>query len=154
MPCTVRPATAADAETVIEFNRLLAWETEGKALDPAELSAGVRAVLADPIKGLYYLAEGEGGVAGQICLTYEFSDWRNGWMWWIQSVYVRPEFRRLGVFRALYEHVEAAARADPTVIGLRLYVENGNKAAQETYYRLGMQPAGYLMLEKYPLRAT
>jgi ribosomal protein S18 acetylase RimI-like enzyme len=83
--------------------------------------------------------------------TSEWSDWRNGWFWWIQSVYVRKEVRRRGVFRALFEHVEAAARADPEVIGLRLYVERDNRGAQETYHRLGMQRTGYEVFERYPL---
>jgi ribosomal protein S18 acetylase RimI-like enzyme len=83
--------------------------------------------------------------------TTEWSDWRNGWFWWIQSVYVRREFRRRGVFRALFEHVYEAARADPEVIGLRLYVERENHAALETYRRLGMEAAGYVVFERYPL---
>ena len=105
MPWTVRAATPADAPLVIEFNRRLAEESEGKTLDPAVLGPGVRAALADPRKALYFLAEAEGSVAGQMMVTYEWSDWRNGWLWWIQSVYVRPEARRRGVFRALFEHV-------------------------------------------------
>src|SRR5438105_3262079 len=98
MPLNVRAATAADAAVVVEFNRLLAEESEGKTLDPALLRPGVTAVLADPVKGLYFLAEEAGVALGQMGLTFEFSDWRNGWMWWIQSVYVRPEARRRGVF--------------------------------------------------------
>jgi ribosomal protein S18 acetylase RimI-like enzyme len=111
----------------------------------------VAAVLADPHKGLYFVAEDDVQVVGQVCLTYEFSDWRNGWMWWIQSVYVRPEYRRQGVFRALYEHVYQSAVADPEVIGLRLYVERDNHGAQEVYKRLGMERTGYLVLERCPL---
>ena len=84
-------------------------------------------------------------------VTYEWSDWRNGWFWWVQSVYVRPEYRRRGVFRAVFEHVQQAARDDPGVIGLRLYVEDNNRPAHETYYRMGMKRAGYFVLEKYPL---
>jgi GNAT superfamily N-acetyltransferase len=151
MPWTVRAATPADAPLVVEFNRRLAEESEGKTLDAAVLAPGVAAALADPHKALYFLAEGEGLVAGQMMVTYEWSDWRNGWLWWVQSVYVRPECRRRGAFRALFGHVEGLARRDPAVIGLRLYVDNGNRAAQETYYRMGMRPAGYFVLEKYPL---
>jgi ribosomal protein S18 acetylase RimI-like enzyme len=151
MPWTIRAATPADAPMVVEFNRRLAEESEGKVLDPAVLTPGVLAGLADRNKALYFVAEGEGIVAGQIMVTFEWSDWRNGWIWWIQSVYVRHEQRRRGVFRALFEHVEGLARADPGVIGLRLYVENGNHAAQETYARLGMKRAGYFVLEKCPL---
>ena len=84
-------------------------------------------------------------------ITYEFSDWRNGWFWWIQGVYVRAESRRRGVFRALYRHVAEAARRDPGVIGLRLYVESDNHAAQRTYRDLGMKATSYLMFERCPL---
>jgi GNAT superfamily N-acetyltransferase len=148
MPWTIRDATPADAPLIVEFNRRLAQESEGKTLAVAVLTPGVAAALADPHKGRYFLAESEGIVAGQTMLTYEWSDWRNGWLWWIQSVYVRPECRRRGVFRALFEHIEERARREPEVVGLRLYVENGNRSAQETYLQLGMKPAGYFVLEK------
>ncbi|HXG11973.1 MAG TPA: GNAT family N-acetyltransferase [Gemmataceae bacterium] len=151
MPVTVRRAGPADAAVIVEFNRLLAEESEGKRLDPSLLTPGVAAALADERKALYFVAELDGAVVGQMMITFEWSDWRNGWFWWIQSVYVRPEVRRRGVFRALFEHVHQAARRDPEVIGLRLYVENGNRAAQEVYARLGLKPAGYFVLEKYPL---
>jgi len=151
MPLTVRPAALADAAVLVEFNRRMAEETEGKALDEALLAAGVAAGLADPRKALYFVAEEAGTVLGQIMVTFEWSDWRNGWLWWIQSVYVRPDARRRGVFRALYEHVRQAARQDPEVVGLRLYVERANEAAQQTYLRLGMEWTGYLVLERYPL---
>src|SRR5262245_901512 len=139
MPITVRQATAADAAVIVEFNSLLAEETEDLILDHAVLTAGVAAVLADPIKGRYFVAVVEEGdeIVGQLGLTYEYSDWRHGWWWWIQSVYVRPEFRRTGVFGALYAHVERQAKADPEVFGLRLYVEHENLTARETYRRLG-----------------
>ena len=151
MSLAIRQAVPADAPTILEFNRLLAQETDGLTLAPAVLASGVAAVLADTYKGLYFLAEEDQQVLGQTMITFELSDWRNGWIWWIQSVYVRPEARRRGIFRALFEHVERLARQDPEVIGLRLYVENGNRAAQETYARMGMRPAGYSVLEKYPL---
>jgi GNAT superfamily N-acetyltransferase len=152
MPIAIRQATPADAAVVVEFNSRIAEETEGKVLDRRELEPGVAAVLGDAAKGLYYLAELDGQVVGQIGLTFEYSDWRYGWFWWIQSVYVRAEARRRGVFRALYEYVERLAEAEPDVIGLRLYVEEGNKTAQQTYFRLGMERTGYFVLEKYPLR--
>jgi ribosomal protein S18 acetylase RimI-like enzyme len=151
MPFAVRAATLADAAVVTEFNRLLALESEGKTLDPDTLLAGVRAGLAEPAKCRYFLADENGVILGQMAITYEWSDWRNGWFWWIQSVYVRPKARRRGVFRAIYEHIERAARQDPLVIGLRLYVEEANRPAQETYYRLGMMRTGHFVLEKYPL---
>ncbi len=152
MPLTVRRAEPSDAPVLVEYNRLLALETEGKTLDPAVLTAGVAAGLADPEKALYFVAEESGDILGQLMLTREWSDWRNGWIWWIQSVYVRADARRRGVFRLLYAHVHAAALADPQVIGLRLYVEHENHAAQKTYAQLGMERTSYLVLERYPLR--
>jgi GNAT superfamily N-acetyltransferase len=151
MPLTVRQATSDDAPTIVEFNRRLAEESEGKTLDLAVLRKGVAAVLADPHKGPYFLAEEGGTVVGQMQVTYEFSDWRNGWFWWVQGVYVRPEARRKGVFRALFEHVAAAAKRDPEVIGLRLYVERDNELAHQTYEKLGMAWTSYLLMERYPL---
>jgi GNAT superfamily N-acetyltransferase len=151
MSLSIRQATAEDTAVVAEFNRLLALESEGIHLDQATLNVGVRACLEDPIKGRYFLAEEAGLVIGQLCLTFEFSDWRNGWMWWIQSVYVRPEARRRGVFSALFAHVEGLARNDPEVIGLRLYMERDNETARQTYLRHGMRPTGYVLFEKYPL---
>lgn len=151
MSLAIRQAAPADAPLIVEFNRLLAQESEGKALDVAVLTAGVTATFADPHKGPYFLAEENGAVLGQMQITFEWSDWRNGWFWWIQSVYVRPEARGRGVFRALYEHVVRTARQDPTVIGLRLYVERENHAAQQTYLRLGMEWTSYQVMEKYPL---
>ena len=110
------------------------------------------AALADPqSKGPYFLAlEGE-TIVGQLQITYEWSDWRNGWAWWIQGVYVRPEARRRGVFRALYDHVYQLAKQDPEVIALRLYVERNNHVAQKTYLGVGMEWLDYLMLQRYPL---
>jgi GNAT superfamily N-acetyltransferase len=151
MPLTIRRAHTADLPCIVDFNRLLAEESEGKILDPAVLTVGVGAALADPHKAVYYMAEEGGRVVGQLSITTEWSDWRNGWLWWIQSVYVRPEARRRGVFRALYEHIYQAARQDPEVIGIRLYVERENHAAQQTYLRLGMEWANYLILQRYPL---
>ena len=151
MSVAVRRAGPGDAAVIAEFNHRLADETEGKALDPAVLRAGVEAGLADEAKALYFVAEEDGAVVGQLMLTREWSDWRNGWMWWIQSVYVRAEARRRGTFRALYQFVYEAARMDPGVIGLRLYVEHANAQAQQTYERLGMTRTGYLVFERCPL---
>ena len=154
MPLTVRRATPADAPTLVEFNCRLAQESERKTLDPAVVAAGVAAAFADPFKGPYYVAEETGRILGALQITYEWSDWRNGWIWWFQSVYVRPEARRRGVFRALYQHIHRLAVEDPEVLGLRLYVERENHAAQQTYLRMGMEWANYLILERYPLRHT
>src|SRR5262249_21981490 len=132
-------------------NRLLAEESEGKNLDLTVLTAGVKAAMADPLKGPYFLACEGDTIVGQLQVTTEFSDWRNGWFWWIQGVYVRADARRRGVFRALYEHVIEAARQDPQVIGVRLYVDLDNETAQETYLRLGMERTNYIVLERSPL---
>ena len=133
----------------------MAQETEGKTLQPDTVRAGIEAGLADPAKARYFIAMHDalagadtiGVPAGTLMLTREWSDWRNGDWWWIQSVYVVPEFRRHGVFAALYRHVEALARATPDVVGLRLYVERDNAGAQAVYERLGMRDAGHRILE-------
>lgn len=147
----VRPAHAQDVDTVIDFNVRLAAETEAKTLDRAVVSRGVAALLADGAKGRYYLAEIDGRVVGQLAITFEWSDWRNGWIWWIQSVYVHPDARRGGVFRALYSHLEAEAKRDAEVIGIRLYVEEENSSAQRTYESLGLKWTTYQVMEKVPL---
>ena len=146
----IRRATAADAAVVVDFNYRLAEESEGKVLDRAVLRSGVEAGLADERKARYFLAEEDGDILGQTMVTYEWSDWRNGWIWWIQSVYVRPEARRKGAFRALYEHILATGRREG-VIGIRLYVEEKNTKAHETYLKLGMEWGGYWVMEKMPV---
>jgi ribosomal protein S18 acetylase RimI-like enzyme len=151
MTTTVRTAVAADAPVIVEFNQRLASETESKTLDPAVVSAGVAAGLADPDKAAYYVAEEDGVVVGLLMVTREWSDWRNGWLWWIQSVYVRAAARRRGVFRSLYDHVYRMASADPAVIGLRLYMEENNHTAARTYRGVGMEPAGYVVFQRFPL---
>jgi ribosomal protein S18 acetylase RimI-like enzyme len=151
MELAIRRATVADAPIIADFNCRLAWESEHLTLDEPTVLAGVTALLADPAKGFYTVAEHHGEIVGQTLITFEWSDWRNGWFWWIQSVYVRADARRGGVFRSLYEALQAAAIADPTVIGLRLYVESANERAQLTYAKLGLVPTDYRMMERYPL---
>ena len=151
MAVTIRQATPVDAPVIVDFNLRMAHETEDKGLDREVLAAGVRAALADPVKAVYYVAEENGIILGQVSCTREWSDWRNGWLWWLQSVYVLPQARRRGIFRALYEHIYQAAQRDPEVIGLRLYVERANQVAQQTYLGLGMEWAPYLILQRYPL---
>jgi GNAT superfamily N-acetyltransferase len=151
MPINVRRATSADLEVVVEFNRLLAEESEGKTLDLTLLRPGVQAVLHDPHKGLYFLGEIDGQIVGQMAVTFEWSDWRNGWFWWIQSVYVQSGWRRQGVFRALFHHVQQTAQNEEQVIGVRLYVEKENLVAHQTYLGLGLVWTGYQVMEKYPL---
>ena len=151
MNIQIRRATAGDVRTLVEYNAALALESEGKTLDPAVLEAGVLAALADPAKGFYVIAERDGDAVGQTGITYEWSDWRNGWYWWIQSVFVREDARREGVFSAIYRHLEAEAAADPTVIGIRLYVDNGNHRAKATYAKLGLEDENYMLMGRYPL---
>ena len=153
----VRVAAPADADLLAQWAQAMAWETEHKRLDPDTVHAGIAAGVADAGKARYFVAMHDAPLAGHETLgiavgtqmlTREWSDWRNGDWWWIQSVYVPPERRRRGVFAALYRHVEAQARATPGVVGLRLYVERGNEAAQRTYAALGMADAGYALLEQ------
>jgi len=152
----IRDAAPDDAPLLAGWAAAMALETEGKTLDPATVAAGVAAGIADPARARYFIAMREAAVAGSetlavpagtLMLTSEWSDWRNGSWWWIQSVYVAPEYRRQGVYAALYRHVERLARATPGVVGLRLYVERDNASAQRTYAALGMRDAGYRIFE-------
>ena len=143
----VRPAEPDDWETVVDFNCRLADESEDKQLNRDLVIPGVQALLADSRKGRYFVACVEDRVIGQLMHTWEWSDWRNGEIWWLQSVYVEPEFRRQGVFRLLYEYVQREADGDSNVVGIRLYVENENERAQATYRRMGMDHTGYSVME-------
>jgi ribosomal protein S18 acetylase RimI-like enzyme len=147
MSITIRIATPNDAARIAEFNALMAKETENIDLDLDRLRVGVESVLRDRSKGIYYVAESDGQVVGQTLVTYEWSDWRNGTFWWIQSVYVQKEYRGKGVFKSLFEHLRTLAQQDKTVCGLRLYVEKHNNRAQQTYERLGMKKTYYEMYE-------
>jgi GNAT superfamily N-acetyltransferase len=143
----IRNATVDDIERMAGWAVAMAWETEQKKLDPDTVRKGIRAVFDQPGRGGYFIADRNGEAAGTLMLTYEWSDWRNGDWWWIQSVYVAPEHRRQGVYAALYAHVKQAAEARADVCGLRLYVEHHNTNAQRTYESLGMADAGYKMYE-------
>ncbi|MCH8854591.1 MAG: GNAT family N-acetyltransferase [Planctomycetes bacterium] len=150
----IRQATADDLDTVVRFNHALALESEGKPLDRGVLTEGVRKALSDPQRCVYFLAEIEGTVVAQIMFTTEWSDWRSGFFWWIQSVYVDPAYRRRGVFRMLYNHVRARATERPDVCGLRLYVHHDNAGAIDTYRNLGMTQTEYLLCEEeWPSRS-
>lgn len=144
---TIRPALPDDCPAIVDFNCRIAEETEGKSLEAETIRAGVGALLADPAKGRYFVACDGDRLVGQIMHTREWSDWRNGDLWWLQSVYVLAEYRGRGVFRRLYEHVRSLAQADANVAGIRLYVERENAAAQTVYARLGMKHAGYFVME-------
>lgn len=150
MAVLIRDARPADLEVVVEFNCRLAQESEAKTLDQQTVTAGVAALLADPLKGRYFIAEVDGRVGGQLATTYEWSDWRNGAIWWLQSVYVHPDFRRQGLFRQLLEHVHRLVEADPAAIGLRLYVDEENHSAIETYQRFGFESGSYRVMERLP----
>ena len=144
---TVRRALTGDVAFLVDGNARMAWETEALTLDPERLRAGVAAVVADAGRGFYLIAEVDGVAAGQMMITYEWSDWRNGVFWWIQSVYTLPKYRGRGAFKALYAAVEEMARERGDVCGLRLYVEAHNEAAQATYRRCGMSETVYRMFE-------
>ena len=144
----IRPATAGDATALIQFNAAMALETERKVLLPEVIGKGVHHLLGHPTLGFYVIAEYGDEVAGSLMVTNEWSDWRNGNFWWIQSVYVRPEFRRRGVYRQLYKHLQARAAEDRSICGFRLYVERDNVRAQETYRKTGMRDAGYRVFEE------
>ncbi len=143
----VRNATQADLNTLVTFNAAMAMETEGKTLDLEILKKGVSAVLGQDGLGFYFMAEVEGRPVGQFLITTEWSDWRNGYFWWIQSVYVDAEYRRQGVYRALDSHVHSEARRRGDVCGLRLYVERNNHVAQQVYSRLDMHRSHYDLFE-------
>lgn len=147
MDIHIRDATPADQAVIVDFNSRLAKETEGKTLDRNLIEPGVSALLADVTKGRYWLAVADDKVIGQLMVTYEWSDWRNGMLWWIQSVYVMADFRRKGVFSALYGHVQSMVKADSTACGIRLYVEKDNERAQNTYRKHGMTDPGYRVME-------
>ncbi|MDP6313167.1 MAG: GNAT family N-acetyltransferase [Arenicellales bacterium] len=144
---TVRPATPADADTLTQFNIAMAHETEEITLDPATVRSGVDQVLRNTAHGFYLVAEHAGEVVGSLLVTFEWSDWRNGTLWWIQSVYVASAWRRNGVLRRLYQVVHAEATETPEVCGLRLYVEKDNHVAMATYRHLGMSQTNYLVYE-------
>lgn len=145
----IRMAEASDAPAIIEFNQAMALETEGKRLETSVLKKGVAAVFEDEKKGFYVVAENsEGKIIGGLMVTFEWSDWRNGWFWWIQSVYILPEGRGKGIYSRLYKFVKNKASEQNDVCGFRLYVERENTHAQKVYESVGMQQPNYLMYEE------
>src|SRR5215213_7019989 len=133
----IRFAEQSDASALVEFNQAMALETEGKTLDSQILQSGVHQVFHDEKKGFYVVAEEHGRIAGSLMITFEWSDWRDAWFWWIQSVYILPEFRGRGIYRLLYDFVREAAREKEDVCGFRLYVEKENVTARAVYEKLG-----------------
>ena len=144
----IRIATKDDAASMVEFNQAMAIETEGKQLHPDVLSKGVAAVFDDPQKGFYVVADTDGQIVGGLLVTFEWSDWRNGWFWYVQSVYVLPEARGKRIYSQLYQFVKAHAAEKGNVCGFRLYVEKENEHAQAVYKTLGMEETYYLMFEE------
>ena len=146
MNITIRQATINDADIIIRFQQKMAMETEGISLDDNTIDCGVKSVFENPSRGRYYVAEAGGKLVASLMITTEWSDWRNSDIWWFQSVYVIPEARRKGIFRAMYEFIKARAISEG-IPGLRLYVEKENRRAQDTYTKLGMDGVHYQMFE-------
>ena len=144
----IRKALINDAETIASFNIAMAKETEGKALDPVIIQTGVDSLFDNPQYGFYVVAEVQNRIAGCLMITTEWSDWRNGLFWWIQSVYIHPDYRRRGIYRAMYSFVKELARKKSNICGFRLYVEMVNHIAQQTYEALGMEECHYKMFEE------
>lgn len=147
-PVGPRLAIADDAGALFEFNQAMALETESRSLDPQTLKSGIDGVLNDRTHGFYVVADTGREIAGALLVTCEWSDWRNGWFWWIQSVYVRPAHRRRGIYRMLHGYVIDSARCAGDVVGVRLYVEKANFPAQRTYASMGMHETAYRMYEQ------
>jgi GNAT superfamily N-acetyltransferase len=142
-----RDALSADAPAIIDFQLAMARETEELELDREVLTRGVHAVFDDPSLGRYFVAESGGAVVASLLITYEWSDWRNGMVWWIQSVFVVADHRRRGVYAGLYALVRAIVDGDPAIRGIRLYVDQRNSRAQQVYARLGMDGGHYQVFE-------
>ena len=141
-------AATEDVAAIAQFNIAMAAETEDLALDPQTVHAGVAAVVSDDRRGFYLVARSDGKAVGSLMITYEWSDWRNGNLWWIQSVYVKSDYRRRGVYREMYLSVKKLASSQKDICGFRLYVEKDNLIAQKTYRTLDMEETPYLLFEE------
>jgi GNAT superfamily N-acetyltransferase len=143
---SIRKAKPEDAPIIIDFQQKMAWETEQMTLKPDLVTKGVHAVFEDPSRGKYYVAEDSDKIIASLLITSEWSDWRNCNVWWFQSVFVVPDYRRNGVFRMMYNHIRMLAE-EQDIAGLRLYVETKNTSAQKTYEALGMSSEHYSFYE-------
>lgn len=143
----IRQAIESDAPSIVEFQLAMAWETETLRLDEPTVVKGVAAVFADSSKGVYYVAETDGHVVGSLLTTFEWSDWRNGTVLWIQSVYVRPEYRKRSIFSKLYKHIQKMVVENQNLRGIRLYADKTNTSAHGVYEHLGMTAEHYQMYE-------
>jgi GNAT superfamily N-acetyltransferase len=145
---SVRIAERKDSEMLAKFNTAMAWETERKKLNPATVAEGVQRLLENSQHGFYLVAEAADQIVGSLMVTYEWSDWRCGQFWWIQSVYVEPDHRRRGVFTKLYQFLKEKASRDSAVCGFRLYAQDTNRTAQNTYASAGMKQTSYRVYEE------
>lgn len=147
MEIKIRDAKIDDSSYIVDFQMAMAIETEDLMLDKETLSKGVLAVLEDSSKARYFIAQGDGKPVGMLMITTEWSDWRNRWVWWIQSVYTLPECRKMGIYKLLYEHVKGIVLSTDNIGGIRLYVDKRNIRAQAVYTNLGMNGDHYATFE-------
>ncbi len=147
MEIVIRESVATDCSTIVDFQLAMALETEELVLDKNILSSGVKAVLDDNSKAKYFIATSEDKPVGMLMITPEWSDWRDGWVWWIQSVYTHPQYRKHGIYKLLYQHIKDLVNSSPRVWGIRLYVDKRNIAAQKVYTKLGMTQDHYSTFE-------
>jgi GNAT superfamily N-acetyltransferase len=143
----IRQANITDSASIVEFQLAMALETEQLELHKPTVVKGVAAVFTDPSKGIYYVADVNGHVVGSLLTTFEWSDWRNGTVLWIQSVYVRPEFRKRSIFSRLYKFIQEQVASNPDLRGIRLYADKTNTPAHGVYEHLGMTSEHYQMYE-------
>ena len=143
----IRLAKEKDAEAIVGFQLRMARESENMELDQETLQKGVRSVFLDPSKGRYFVAVDDENIVASLMITPEWSDWRNRWVFWLQSVFVEPKYRKKGIFRMMYEHLKELTKKDESVAGLRLYVDRGNKNAAEVYKAIGMDGDHYRVFE-------
>ncbi|MGE0091348.1 MAG: GNAT family N-acetyltransferase [Bacteroidia bacterium] len=147
MNIVVRDALKSDLDEILDFQISMAKETESIDLERGVLQIGVSSVLEDSTKAKYFIADNEGEAAGMLMITTEWSDWRNGWVWWIQSVYVKPGYRKMGVYKMLYNHIKKIVGSSDELKGIRLYVDKRNVRAQQVYESLGMTGDHYTTYE-------
>ena len=145
---SIRHAQKTDESIIVRFNQSMALETEALTLDESILTKGVQSVFENPEKGFYLVCEVDGVVRGSLMITYEWSDWRNGTFYWVQSVYVEKAFRRIGIYKSLYQYLQEQLKQNQDVAGMRLYVEKDNEKAQKTYTKVGMKRTNYLLFEE------
>jgi GNAT superfamily N-acetyltransferase len=145
---SIRKSSLKDIDVLVDFQMRLAAETESITLDPQIVKQGLEELFEEPSRGLYYVAESDGAVVGCHLITYEWSEWRNGNVWWLQSVYVRKDFRGKGVFKSMYDNLLRMIDQDPKILGLRLYVDKTNVTAQKVYSSLGMNGEHYTVYER------